>query len=186
VFDGHDMEAAGIEVNELGRLVLGDTLRTTNPAVCAAGDVTGELLFTHVGTYEAGIVRADMRGQPRPRDYRVVPRVTYTDPEVASVGLTEEQAHVAGHDVKVGLARFDGSTRAFLEGEQEGFVKLVADGRTGAVLGGHIVGPGAGELIHQVVLMMATRASIADAARAIHAYPTWSQTVRSAWSQLRG
>ncbi|MCA1726518.1 MAG: hypothetical protein LC722_02345 [Actinobacteria bacterium] len=114
----------------------------------------------------------------------MVPRVTYTDPEVASVGMTEEQAHIAGHAVKVGLARFDGSTRAFLEGEETGFVKLVADARTNELLGGHIVGPAAGELIHQVVIMMATRSKLEDVARAIHAYPTFSQTVRSAWADL--
>jgi pyruvate/2-oxoglutarate dehydrogenase complex dihydrolipoamide dehydrogenase (E3) component len=184
VFDAHDLAAAGVELNDLGRPVLNETLRTTNPAVWAAGDATGELLFTHVGSYEAGIVSADIRGRPRPKDYRVVPKVTYTDPEIASVGLTEEQAVLAGHSVKVGLERFDGSTRAFLEGEPTGFVKLVADASTGELLGGHIVGQGAGELIHQVVVMMATRAPVDAAARAIHAYPTWSQSVRSAWSQL--
>ncbi|MGZ4110474.1 MAG: dihydrolipoyl dehydrogenase family protein, partial [Actinomycetota bacterium] len=83
VFEGHDLDAAGIELDDRGRPVLTETLRTTNPDVWAAGDATGELLFTHVGTYEADIVVDDILGRPRPRDYRVVPRVTYCEPEVA-------------------------------------------------------------------------------------------------------
>ena len=184
VFDGHDLDAAGVRLDDTGKPLLTQTLRATNPRVSVAGDATGELLFTHVGSYEAGIVTADLAGKPRNRDYRVVPKVTYTEPEVASVGLTERQAQEAGHEVTVGRADFNDSTRAFLEGEPAGFVKLVADTRTGDVLGGHIVGELAGELIHQVVLMMASRTPASTAAQAIHAYPTWSQTLRSAWSQL--
>ncbi len=184
VFDAHDFDAAGVRLDDTGKPLLTQTLRTTNPRVSVAGDATGELLFTHVGSYEAGIVAADLAGKPRTRDYRVVPKVTYTEPEIASVGLTERQAVEAGHEVVVGRSDFAGSTRAFLEGEAAGFVKLVADARTGDVLGGHIVGELAGELIHQVVLMMASRTPAAVAAQAIHAYPTWSQTLRTAWSRL--
>jgi pyruvate/2-oxoglutarate dehydrogenase complex dihydrolipoamide dehydrogenase (E3) component len=184
VFDVHDLAGAGVQLDGAGKPVLGETLRTTNPSIWAAGDATGELLFTHVGGYEAEIVVDDIRGRPRPRDYRVVPRVTFTEPEVASVGLTEEQAWQAGHEVKVGMARFRDSTRAFIEGEQEGLVKLVGDATSGEVLGGHVVGENAGELIHQVVAVMATRAPAQAAADAIHAYPTWSQSLRSAWQNL--
>ena len=184
VFDVHDLAAAGVQLDGAGKPVLGETLRTTNPSIWAAGDATGELLFTHVGGNEAGIVVDDIRGRPRSRDYRVVPRVTFTEPEVASVGLTEEQAWQVGHEVKVGLTRFRDSTRAFIEGEQEGVVKLVGDATTGEVLGGHVVGENAGELIHQVVAVMAARAPARAAADAIHAYPTWSQSLRTAWQDL--
>jgi pyruvate/2-oxoglutarate dehydrogenase complex dihydrolipoamide dehydrogenase (E3) component len=184
VFDVHDLPAAGVQLDGAGKPVLGETLRTTNPSIWAAGDATGELLFTHVGGYEAGIVVDDIRGRPRSRDYRVVPRVTFTEPEVASVGLTEEQAWQAGHEVKVGMTRFRDSTRAFIEGEQEGVVKLVGDATTGEVLGGHVVGENAGELIHQVVAVMAARTPAEAVADAIHAYPTWSQSLRTAWLDL--
>jgi len=89
-FDGHDLEAAGVRLDDKGRPQLTETLRTTAPHIWAGGDATGELLFTHVGGYEAGLIAADILGDPRPRDYRVVPKVTYCEPEVASVGLTEE------------------------------------------------------------------------------------------------
>jgi pyruvate/2-oxoglutarate dehydrogenase complex dihydrolipoamide dehydrogenase (E3) component len=184
VFDVHDLEAAGVQVDDEGRPVLTETMRTTNPSIWVGGDATGDLLFTHVGGYEAGLIVADIQGRPRARDYRVVPRVTYCHPEVASVGLTEEQARDAGHEVKAGISRFADSGRAFLEGEQHGLVKLVADARTGEVLGGHIVGENAGELIHQVVAVMAVRAPAEAVAHAIHAYPTWSQSLRSAWLRL--
>jgi pyruvate/2-oxoglutarate dehydrogenase complex dihydrolipoamide dehydrogenase (E3) component len=184
VFDVHDLAAAGVQLDGAGRPVLGETLRTTNPSIWAAGDATGELLFTHVGGYEAGIVVADIDGRARARDYRVVPRVTFTEPEVASVGLTEEQAWQAGHEVKVGMARFRDSTRAFIEGERDGLVKLVADAVTGEVLGGHVVGENAGELIHQVVAVMAARSPAEAVADAIHVYPTWSQSLRTAWRDL--
>lgn len=184
VFDAHDLTAAGVELDGRGFPMLDEALRTTNPAVSVAGDATGELLFTHVGSYEAGIVAADLIGKPRPRDYRVVPRVTYTEPEIGSVGLTEPQAREAGHDVVIGRSDFSGSTRAYLEGEEAGFVKVVADAKTREVLGAHVVGENAGELVHQLAGLMATRSPANAGAHMIHAYPTWSQTVRSALTQV--
>jgi pyruvate/2-oxoglutarate dehydrogenase complex dihydrolipoamide dehydrogenase (E3) component len=108
VFGGHDLEAVGMELDDRGRPVLSETLRTTAPNVWVAGDATGELLFTHVGSYEAELVIDDVLGTPRARDYRVVPRVTFCDPEVASVGLTERAARDAGHEA---APRSSGSTR---------------------------------------------------------------------------
>lgn len=183
-FDGHDLDAAGVDLDDRGRPVLTETLRTTNDHVWAAGDATGELLFTHVGGYEAEIVVADVLGRPVPRDYRVVPRVTYCEPEVASVGLTEEQAGEGGRHVVTATSRFADSSRAFIEGEEHGLVKLVADGATGEVLGGHIVGEVAGELIHEVVAAMAGRVPPKVVGAAIHAYPTRSETVRGAFRDL--
>jgi len=184
VFDVHDLDAAGVELDERGRPVLGDTLRTTNPDVWAAGDATGDLLFTHVGTYEAELVVEDILGRPRPRDYRVVPRVTYCDPEVASVGLTERQAREAGLEIRTAVLRFEDNERAHIDGETAGLVKLVADARTGELLGGHIVGQEAGAMIHEVVALMAARTPPAVAGAAIHAYPTLSESVKGALMAL--
>lgn len=184
VFDGHDLEAAGVALDESGKPVLGETLRTTNPSIWAAGDATGELLFTHVGGYEAGLVLDDIRGRPRPRDYRVVPKVTYTDPEVASVGLTERAAREAGTDVVTSMLPMQDNERAEIEGKPRGHVKLVADSRTGEVLGGHVVGEGAGELIHEVAIAMVARVPAATVGHAIHAYPTLSESVGGAFAQL--
>ena len=184
VFEGHDLDAAGVRLDNQGRPVLGETLRTTARSIWAAGDATGELLFTHVGDYEAGLVVDDILGRPRPRDYRVVPKVTYCDPEVASVGLTEQAAREDGHEVVTATARLKDSERAVIEGKPEGHVKLVADARTGELLGGHIVGDAAGEMIHEVVVAMAGRVPARAAADAMHAYPTISEAVRSAFGQL--
>jgi pyruvate/2-oxoglutarate dehydrogenase complex dihydrolipoamide dehydrogenase (E3) component len=180
VFDPHDLDEAGVELDGDGNPVLTETLRTTNPDVWVAGDATGDLLFTHVGTYEAELVVKDILGHPKRRDYRVVPRVTFCDPEVASVGLTEREARDDGHEVVTSVARFEGNERSHIEGHTYGLVKLVADRHTGDLLGGHIVGEEAGALIHQVVLMMVARARAPAVAHAIHAYPTLSETVKGA------
>ena len=120
VFDGHDLEAAGVELDDRGRPILSETLRTTGSDVWAAGDATGELLFTHVGGYEAEIVVDDILGQPRPRDYRVVPKVTFCDPEVASVGLTEREAREQGHEVQTAVSSLADNERAHIEGSAHG------------------------------------------------------------------
>jgi len=184
VFDVHDLDAAGIELDDAGRPVLTDTLRTTAPNVWVAGDGTGELLFTHVGSYEAGIVVDDILGTPRPRDYRVVPRVTFCDPEVASVGLTELAAAEAGHEVRTATVPLSENERSLIDGRPEGLVKLVADARTGELLGGHIVGEEAGAMIHEVVAAMAGKLTPATVGGAIHAYPTFSESVQGAFVQL--
>jgi pyruvate/2-oxoglutarate dehydrogenase complex dihydrolipoamide dehydrogenase (E3) component len=179
VLDGHDLEGVGLRLDDRGRPVLDDTLRTTAPDVWAAGDVTGDLLFTHVGNYEADIVANDILGRPEPRDYRVVPRVTFTDPEVGSVGLTEEQARRGGRDVVMAVARTADNERSLIDGRPDGIVKLVAD-RDGTVLGGHIVADEAGVMIHEVVALMAAGATTSAVAHAIHAYPTLSESLRAA------
>jgi pyruvate/2-oxoglutarate dehydrogenase complex dihydrolipoamide dehydrogenase (E3) component len=184
VFDGHDLAAAGVELDEGGHPVLTETLRTTAPNVWAAGDATGELLFTHVGSYEAELVVDDVLGVPRARDYRVVPRVTFCDPEVASVGLTEPAARDAGHEVRTAVVHLDDNERSHIEGRPFGLVKLVADARSGELLGGHIVGEEAGAMIHEVVAAMASRIPASTVADAIHAYPTLSESVKGAFLQL--
>lgn len=183
-FDVHDLDAAGVQLDGRGNPVLDETLRSTAPGIWIAGDATGELLFVHVNDYEARVVADDIGGARTPRDYRVVPKVTYCEPEVASVGLTEEQARAEGSDVVIAIDRFEESERARIEGATFGQVKLVADARTRELLGGHIVGESAGELIHEVVLAMAASMQARTVADAIHSYPTLSQTVRGAFWQL--
>ena len=186
VFDGHDLAAAGVELDERGHPVLTETLRTTAPNVWAAGDATGELLFTHVGSYEADLVVDDVLGVPRDRDYRVVPRVTFCDPEVASVGRTERAAREAGHEVRTAVVHLEDNERALIEGRSFGLVKLVADSRSGELLGGHIVGEEAAAMIHEVVAVMAGRIPASTIGTAIHAYPTLSESVKGAFLQLAG
>ena len=184
VFDGHDLDAVGVRLDERGRPVLTPTLRTTAPEVWAAGDATGELLFTHVGSYEAELVVDDILGAPRARDYRVVPRVTFCDPEVASVGLTERAARDAGHEVRTAFVGLDANERSGIDGQPFGMVKLVADARSDELLGGHVVGDEAGAMIHEVVAAMAGRIPASTVGDAIHAYPTLSESVKGAFQRL--
>jgi len=183
--DGHDLAAAGVTLDREGKPILDETLRTTSPDIWAAGDATGELLFTHVGSYEAGLVVDDILGRPRTRDYRVVPRVTFCDPEVASVGLTESQAREAGHPVRTSVVSIAENERATIDGSGFGIVKLVADAVDGRLLGGHIVADGAGAMIHEVVAMMAGHVAAPTIGHAIHAYPTLSESVKAAAERLR-
>jgi pyruvate/2-oxoglutarate dehydrogenase complex dihydrolipoamide dehydrogenase (E3) component len=184
VFDVHDLAAAGIELDEAGRPVLSATLRTAAPNVWVAGDATGDLLFTHVGSYEAGIVVDDILGTPRARDYRVVPRVTFCDPEVASVGLTEREAAASGRAVRTASVPLSTNERSLIDARPQGIVKLVADADTGEVLGGHIVGDEAGAMIHEVVVAMAGGLPPSIVGEAIHAYPTFSESVAAAFLTL--
>ncbi|HEY2965695.1 MAG TPA: NAD(P)/FAD-dependent oxidoreductase [Actinomycetota bacterium] len=184
VFDGHDLDAVGLELDDRGRPVLSETLRATAPNVWVAGDATGELLFTHVGTYEAELVIDDILGTPRARDYRVVPRVTFCDPEVASVGLTERAARDAGHEIRTAITQLGDNERSAIDGHSFGVVKLVADARSSELLGGHVVGQEAGAMIHEVVAAMSGRIPASAIGNAIHAYPTLSESVKGAFLQL--
>jgi len=182
-FDEHDLDAAGIEMKE-GKPVLDETLRATGDNIWVAGDATGDLLFTHVGGYEAEVVVDDILGTRRPRDYRVVPKVTYCEPEVASVGVTEVAARKDGRDVVTSMLRIGDNERAVIEGAAHGLVKLVADRASGEILGGHIVAETAGDMIHEVVAAMAARVPPKVVGEAIHSYPTLSETVKGAFLGL--
>jgi pyruvate/2-oxoglutarate dehydrogenase complex dihydrolipoamide dehydrogenase (E3) component len=188
--EGLGLEALGVEHGPRG-VAADERMRTSARHVFAAGDVTGRYLFTHVAAYEGRIAGQNAAGTRQKADYRVVPWVTFLDPEVARVGLTEPQAREAHGGVEVVRFPMSRVDRARLLGEPIGFVKLVTAGRRavgrlggGEVVGAHIVGPRAGELLHEVVLAMQSRAFAGRMAQAIHAYPTTSMAVQQAASQL--
>ena len=168
------LENAGVELEKTG-LKVDENLRTTAENVYAAGDITGKYLFTHVAEYQA---RAALRNALFPvktkADHRVVPWTTFTDPEVARVGMTEEQARSEHDHVRVFRQPFTGVDRAITDGETTGLVKIVT-GKRGKILGGHIVGPDAGNLIHEIVLAMQKNIPIGTLSTTIHVYPTLAQ-----------
>jgi pyruvate/2-oxoglutarate dehydrogenase complex dihydrolipoamide dehydrogenase (E3) component len=181
--DGLGLEAAGIEYTSKG-IKVDNRLRTTNKRVFAIGDVAGSYQFTHVASYHAGIViRNVLFNFPAKADVRSVPWVTYTDPELAHVGLTEAQAKVNGVTAKSVSWSFTENDRAQAERSTEGFIKAVV-GKGGVILGATIVGRHAGELLLPWVLAVEKRLKIKDMTSIIAPYPTLSEVtkrVSGAW-----
>ena len=170
------LDAAGVACTSQG-ITVDRRMRTTQRHIYACGDVCGPYPFTHMAEYQAGIVISNAVFHfPKKADYRVVPRVTYTDPELAHTGLTEQQAREKGITPQVLRYDFKDIDRALAEGETTGFSKLIT--HKGRILGASILGPQAGELIHEIALAMQTGAKISDISAAIHAYPTMAQIHR--------
>ncbi|MDQ6691528.1 MAG: hypothetical protein M3Z13_02050, partial [Candidatus Dormibacteraeota bacterium] len=153
----------------------------------AAGDVVGGALFTHTASAMGQVAGrnavSDKGSGGETYEPRIVPRVTFTDPEVASVGLTEAAARQAGLKVQVGFSPLRDAEKAVIDGQSIGHVKVVADG-AGRLQGCHIVAESAGDMIHEAVAMMAGGVPIREVAATMHAYPTLSELMRSACSQL--
>jgi mercury(II) reductase len=178
--DELNLAAAGVEVAD-GHVQINDYLQTARPHIYAGGDVSGPFHYTHFAHYQGTLAARNMfADRPQPADYRVVPRVTFTDPEIASVGLTEEQARGQGHPVVTARYAVRALGKALVESDDRGLVKLVAHAQSGEVLGGHVVAPAAGETIHEVVVAMRARATLRDLADTIHAFPTFAEGVKGA------
>ena len=174
------LSAIGV-ATERGSVRVNAFLQTSQPHIYAAGDVCGPLLYTHFAHYQGGVAAANMfAGTAVAADYRVVPRVTFTEPPIASVGMTEEQALASGRHLRCSLIELATLGKALVESEAEGLVKLVADACSGEILGGHIAGAAAGEIIHEVVAAMAAHATMHDLAEAIHAFPNFAEGVKAA------
>jgi dihydrolipoamide dehydrogenase len=144
--------------------------------VHAIGDVTGKVLLAHVASHQGLVAAGVIAGHDERMNYRAVPAATFTHPEVASVGLTEARAREAGHDVVVGRFPFTALGRAQTYGVTEGLVKVVAERRYREVLGVHIIGPSASDLIPEGVLAMHLEATLDDIADTIHAHPTLGES----------
>jgi dihydrolipoamide dehydrogenase len=178
--EGLHLERAGVATNERGWVEVDDRLRTNVPGVHAVGDLTGKVLLAHAASHQGLVAAGVIAGHDERIDYRVVPAATFTHPEVASVGLTEAKAKDAGHDVVVGRFPFTALGRAQTYGSTEGLVKVVADRRYGEVLGVHIIGPSASDLIPEGVLAMRLEATLHDIADTIHAHPTLGESTMEA------
>jgi len=174
--EGLGLEAAGVDYDK-GGIKVDRRLRSSQKHIFACGDVCGPYPFTHMAEYQAGIVISNAVFRfPKKTDYRVVPWVTYTDPELARVGLTIGQAQARGIKAGVLTFPFSGIDRALAEVEPHGLAKFVT--HRGRILGASILGPHAGELIHEIVLAMKTGATVSDLSATIHAYPTLAQIHR--------
>lgn len=179
------LEAAGIETDEDGFVPTDEYGRTDRDHIFAVGDVAGEPMLAHKGMYEGEVVAEFLAGGSTTIDPRAVPAVVFTDPEIATVGMSESEATEAGFDPIVGEMHLRGSGRALTMDETDGFVRIVAT-ETGTVLGARIVAPEASELVAELGLVRETELSLNDIIETIHAHPTLSETVREAAANARG
>jgi dihydrolipoamide dehydrogenase len=167
-----------VKVDERGFIVVDEHMRTNVPGVYAIGDVAGQQLLAHKASHEGIVCVEHIAGQGHGTvDYSNVPNCTYCNPEVASVGLTEEQAKEQGYDVEVGKFPWVGNGRAVAAGHTDGFIKLVRDKKYSEILGAHIVGPHATELIAEFVVGRHLESTVEELEKAIHPHPTLSEAV---------
>jgi dihydrolipoamide dehydrogenase len=177
--DGLGLAEAGVAM-ERGRVTIDDHFATNVPGIYAIGDVVRGPMLAHKAEDEGVAVAEILAGQKPHINYDCIPGVVYTWPEVASIGKTEEELKAAGIEYRVGKFPFTANGRARANRATEGFVKMLADAKTDRVLGCHIIGAGAGDLIHEVGVLMEFGGSSEDLARTCHAHPTMSEAVKEA------
>ena len=177
---GLGLDKVGVELTDRGFVKVDSHWQTSVKGIYAIGDAVPGPMLAHKAEDEGMAVAEVIAGKHGHVNYDVIPGVIYTTPEVASVGLTEEAAKASGRKVKVGKFPFMGNARAKALFQADGFVKLIADAETDRVLGCHIIGPNAGEMIHEVCVAMEFGASAQDIALTCHAHPTCSEAVREA------
>ena len=178
--EGLGLETAGLAVNDRGFLEVDTQMRTSVPNIYAIGDIAGQPMLAHKGSKEGLVAAAVIAGQPERYDVRCVPAVIFTAPEMASVGLLQEEAESQGHKVVTGQFPFAASGRAMSLMETDGFVKIISDAETDEVLGVHMVGPEVTELVAEAALAIEMGATTEDLARTIHAHPTLPEAVMEA------
>jgi dihydrolipoamide dehydrogenase len=183
--DGLGLEALGVARGDRGKIVVNDRLQTSLRNVYAIGDVTDVRQLAHFASAQGKAAAEIIAGHPAQTNWRAVPSATFTSPEIASVGLTEREARAEGRDVRIGRFPFRAHGRNIADGELAGFVKLVADA-SGQLLGAHIIGARASELIHECALAIAADLDARHLAQAIHAHPTLTETLGEAAEDLEG
>ena len=184
--EGLQLEAAGVQLDERGRIKVDEHYRTSVGGVFAIGDVIAGPMLAHKASEEGVACVELMAGKAGHVNYEVIPGVVYTQPEVASVGRTEEQLKDMGVEYRKGVFQFRGIGRARAMGQIDGFVKVLADAATDRILGVHIIGPRAGDLIAEAAAAMEFAASSEDLARCCHAHPTLAEAIKEACLAVAG
>lgn len=185
--EGYGLENTGVALTERGAIDVDGRCRTSVPHIFAIGDVTAKLMLAHAAE-SMGIVAAETIAdvETMELDYRMIPRATYCQPQVASFGLTEEQARAEGYDVKVAKFPFTANGKAHGLADPVGFVKLVSDAKYGELLGGHLIGPDVTELLPELTLAQQWDLTVHEVARNVHAHPTLGEAVKEAIHGLAG
>ena len=184
--EGLGLEAVGLTTDKRGFLEVDEYMRTKVANIYAIGDIAGQPMLAHKGSKEGLVAAGVIAGQAEAYDARCVPAVIFTSPEMASVGLTEEQCKEQGLEIKSGKFPFSASGRAMSLMETEGFVKMIVDAKTDEILGVHMVGPEVTELIAEAALAIEMGATAEDVARTIHAHPTLPESMMEAAEAVHG
>ncbi len=178
--EGRGLETVGVEKDERGFIKIDHDFQTNVPGIFAIGDVVGGAMLAHKAEEEGVAVAELIAGESGHVNYDVIPGIVYTHPEVAALGKTEEVLKAEGTAYNVGKFPFMANSRARAIDDTEGFVKILADAKTDAILGVHIVGPAAGDLIQEAVVAMELSGSAEDLARTCHGHPGLPEAVKEA------
>jgi dihydrolipoamide dehydrogenase len=186
--EGYGLDKAGVQITDRKAIGIDDYMRTNVPHIYAIGDVTGMLQLAHVAEAQGVVAAETIAGaETLPLgDYRMLPRATFCQPQVASFGLTEEQARAEGYDVKVAKFPFTANAKAHGVGDPSGFVKLIADAKYGELLGGHLVGHDVSELLPELTLAQKWDLTATELARNVHTHPTMSEALQECFHGLIG
>lgn len=179
------LEAIGVEITGHG-ISVDERMQTTVPGIYAIGDVTGKYQLAHVASHQGVVAAENAMGRSSTMSYKAIPSPVFTEPELASVGLTEVQAREGGYDVVVGTFTFRPLGKAIAMDQQEGMVKVVSERKYGEVLGVHIVGPHASDLIHEAVAAIELEATVEELQRMIHGHPTLPEAILEAALDVDG
>lgn len=179
------LEALGIAMEKNG-IAVNERMQTSVPNIYAIGDVTGKMALAHVASHQGVIAAENAMGHEAKMDYHTVPSPIFTEPEVSWVGMTEKQAREAGYDVMVGRFPFRPLGKAMAIDQQEGMVKVVSERKYGEILGVHIVGPHASDLIHEAVTAMKLEATVEELMTMVHAHPTLAEAILEASLDAKG
>lgn len=181
------LEALGVALTERKFIKIDERMSTNVPGIWAIGDVTGQVLLAHVASAQAMVAAETIAGVETAQfDYRMMPRATYCQPQVASFGLTEAQAKEAGYEIKVGRFPFQPNGKALGLGDYAGFAKIIADAKYGEILGAHLIGPEVSELLPELTLAQRMELTSAEIARNVHAHPTLSEVLMEAAHGVEG
>lgn len=183
---GFGIENTGVELGSRGEILVNKKMQTNIPNIYAIGDVTNKILLAHVASFQGIVAAENIQGKEVEMDYDVVPNCVFTKPEVASVGLTDDECAKEGIPVKVGKFNFIANGKAVAMGETDGMVKIIAREEDDVILGIHIIGPHAADLISEASIAIHNKLTLKDITEVIHAHPTLSEAVMEAAEQALG
>jgi len=184
---GFGLEDLGVQLTESGMVEIDERMGTNVPGIWAIGDVTGKLQLAHVATAMGIVCAENIAGvETIELNYEMMPRATYSSPQVASFGMTEAQAEQRGYEIQVGRFPFQASGKSLGMGETAGWIKLISDARYGEILGAHLIGPEVTELLPELTLAQGMELTFTEIARNVHAHPTLSEAIMEAAHDAEG